>query len=210
MTTPTEPTVQVRAQSPAKQAFFRILSWMGNIVLALLPAWCWFVIPEYGYQVVGLIMILAAFFRLCHRPGLVDAVLSIAAVVLAIPTIFLQQELCVRVWPVLLLVLLVGALFVGIGNDRGFVCARFSESYGPLDATGRAYCRVLSIVWMGFLIVCTLVAALTAFWGNLRSWSMWNGCIFWVIGLIFYGSERLARKFILADLKRQAAAKKIH
>ena len=209
MTSPTPPTVRIREQSPAQKALFRGLAWIGNVTLALLPAWCWFVLPKYGCQAVGLIMMLAAFFRLCHRPGGLDALLSVLAVALAIPTIFMEQEIFFRAWPLVLIVAVICALIHGAGNDSGFVCSRFAQGYGELDAPARAYCRVLSVVWIGFLVICAMVAALTAFWGNLRSWSMWNGCIFWVVALIFYGTERLARKFIIADLKRQAAARKV-
>ena len=68
----------------------------------------------------------------------------------------------------------------------------------------RVYARSLSYVWIVLFVLLGAVAALTCFWGNLKSWAFWNGGVAWFVILIFYGTERAARGFILRDLERQA------
>ena len=153
----------------------RIASWLGLLLLIAFPGVTYFIEPRFGVAASACLLILATLLRILYK-----------------------------FWPVLAVILVILALFIGLGKDDGMVAKAVAGPEGAKTDPQRVYARSLSYVWIVLCVLLGAVAALTCFWGNLKSWAFWNGGVAWFVILIFYGTERAARGFILRDLERQA------
>jgi len=72
---------------------------------------------------------------------------------------------------------------------------RFARGMGEtLDARGVAYCRRVTQVWVGFLVVHLIVTVMTVF-ASERVWVAYNGVIAYVLlGALFAGEWIVRRK----------------
>lgn len=64
-----------------------------------------------------------------------------------------------------------------------------------LPPHGVAYTRKVTQVWCGFFLLNTALASATVWHGDYWLWSLYNGCIFYVLmGLLMAGEMRVRRK----------------
>lgn len=196
--TPAAPT----AADPLKKA----LSLVGAAGLITFPIWTYFGLPVTEISSIAIALIVAAFLRILWKPTPLTAFITMFSAVIGIAAAVLQSVQVLKMWPLGLCVLVLLALAAGFGKDDGMV-TRAVAGKNEVDAPIRAYSRALSIVWICLFFMIGAVAALTCFWGNMKSWVFWNGAMAWVLVFLFWGTERVARAFILKDLRRQAAAK---
>lgn len=199
--------MNLQNKSPVNHFQFpkRIAFIIGTALLASYPIWTYFGLPRVDLAVLALALILAAFLRILDHPSALTAFITMYSAVIGIAAAVLQSVTVLKFWPVGLYILVFIALFIGLGHDDGMVCRAVSKGKAPDDPV-RAYSRALSIVWMCFFALIGAVGTLTCFWGNMKSWVFWNGLMSWALGFIFWGTEKLARNFILKDLRRQADA----
>ncbi len=189
------------ASNPAKKA----ASLLGTALLVTFPLWTYFGLPLTSVASLSIALIMAAFLRIIDRPTPFTAFITMYSAIVGVAAALMNNVIALKFWPFGLCVLILLSLFVGHGKENGMVC-RSVIGKGEADAPVLAYSRALSIVWICFFLMIGAVAALTCFWGNMKSWVFWNGAMAWVLGFLFWGMERLARGFILKDLRKQAAA----
>lgn len=74
--------------------------------------------------------------------------------------------------------------------------ARLASRGEPLPDSAIPYCRKVTWVWVGFFCFNITVSALTALIGNWEVWTLYNGCISYIlIGLLLSG-EWLVRRYV--------------
>ncbi|MBR5194583.1 MAG: hypothetical protein IKW48_00420 [Akkermansia sp.] len=74
--------------------------------------------------------------------------------------------------------------------------ARLASRGEPLPDSAISYCRKVTWVWVGFFCFNITVSALTALMGNWEIWTLYNGCISYIlIGLLLAG-EWLVRRYV--------------
>lgn len=121
------------------------------------------------------------------RPPLAGAAAAVA--VLAA----LDGGLAAKAYPVLLS-LGVAALFGASLLRPPSLIERFARLREPdLPPEGRAYCRVVTMVWTVWLLVNALVAAALAVWGSDAAWALWTGVIAYAVMGLLFGGEFLVR-----------------
>lgn len=65
---------------------------------------------------------------------------------------------------------------------EGFARMRHPE----LPPEAIRHCRQATVAWTGLLAFLSVVAAISAVWGNLRFWTVWNGAVsYGLMGLLF-------------------------
>ena len=182
----------------------RIASWLGLLLLIAFPGVTYFIEPRFGVAASACLLILATLLRILYKPNALTGIMAMVTAILGILVAPSQSLLMLKFWPVLAVILVIFALFIGLGKDDGMVAKAVAGPEGAKTDPQRVYARSLSYVWIVLFVLLGAVAALTCFWGNLKSWAFWNGGVAWFVILIFYGTERAARGFILRDLERQA------
>ncbi len=94
-------------------------------------------------------------------------------------------------------------LFVLFGHSVLYpptVIERIARLREPdLPASGVAYTRKVTLVWLGFFLLNGSLALITAVIGNVELWSLYNGLIAYLLmGLLFAG-EFLVRRQVRAQ-----------
>lgn len=190
-------------QSP----LFLAVSVLGGVQLATFPIWGYFTIPSNDIGITACMLIVSAFMQSLYRPGVFRALIAGISVIIGVLAALGQNIVFLKFWPIAMILLVLLFLFIGMGKDSGGVAKMVAKTSGSLGTPERAYSKGLSQVLFVLFMLLGVVSSLTCFWGNLRSWSFWNGGAVWVIIILFGLSERLARSLILKDLKRQAGEK---
>ncbi len=73
--------------------------------------------------------------------------------------------------------------------------ARLTEP--DLSPTGIAYTRKVTKIWAAFLIGNAMISAVTAMWGSLAQWTLWNGLLSYIaMGGLFLGERILRRRAV--------------
>ena len=65
-----------------------------------------------------------------------------------------------------------------------------------LNAAAISYLRKVTVVWLCFFVVNAAISAVTAIWGTMEVWTLYNGLIsYLMIGTIFV-VELAVRRFV--------------
>ncbi|MDR3439081.1 hypothetical protein [Telmatospirillum sp.] len=136
--------------------------------------------------------------RMAGFSGLAGRMVSLAIIAVAVlALVFLllvSPYLAVKIYPVAVslgtaLLFLLSLRFPPTAIER---IARLTQP--DLPPAGIAYTRKVTQVWIGFLIGNAFVSALTALWGSLELWTLWNGLLSYLaMGGLFVG-ELLVRR----------------
>lgn len=60
----------------------------------------------------------------------------------------------------------------------------------------KAYCRKVTGIWCGFFVLNGSISLWTILWGSPQAWSLYNGCIAYVLMGILFASEFCVRRWI--------------
>lgn len=108
----------------------------------------------------------------------------------------LRANVWFRLYPV---IMVAGAFLVfAISLFRTPLIECFARRMGTkLDARGIVYCRMVTRVWVSFLLAHLVVTVLTVF-ASYEVWAFYNGFLAYVLmGVLFFG-EWLVRRRILS------------
>lgn len=169
-----------------------LLAWPLLVWLALTwPQWRW------------LLLLLAVLFvlrswSLRHAHGALahaGLLLALAGSVLCLASLILRQQHWLLWYPVvvngLMLLLFASSLWRGMPLVERI--ARLREPQLPARAVH--YTRRVTQVWCGFFVVNGSVALVTCLLANLRLWTLWNGCIsYLLLGTLMAGEWVLRQR----------------
>ncbi len=66
-----------------------------------------------------------------------------------------------------------------------------------LPPEGVAYTRKVTIIWVGFLLINAAISAVTALWGSLDQWTLWNGLLSYLAMGILFAAEYMVRRKVM-------------
>ena len=91
--------------------------------------------------------------------------------------LFVDAHLAVKIYPILMS-LSVASVFALSLRYPPTVIERLARIREPeLSPAGITYTRKVTIVWVVFLIANAGVSLITALWGTLAQWTLWNGLL---------------------------------
>jgi len=184
---------------------------VGAILLAILgiayPVLVYFGLSIFSPRLILIMLIVAVVLRAALFLGsgkraqaasflVIAVILSSAGIASAL--------VAIRFYPVIVsstLAALFGlSLFSGMPMIERFARLRSGE----LDAYAIAYTRKLTGIWVGFFVLNGTVAAWTALYASIETWTLYNGLISYVlIGVLFVG-EWPVRRILRARYDRKS------
>ena len=153
--------------------------------------------PPFTFVLVGLGLIALRLWGARHDGTMAiwGVALLFAALALGILSA-LSPNFAVKAYPSLISAAIAGAFATTLISPPSMV-ERFARIREPdLSLDGQIYTRRVTQVWTGFLVVNSAIAAVTALWGTVEQWTLWNGLIsYLLIGGLFVG-EIAVRRFV--------------
>lgn len=154
-------------------------------------------IPSIYFVLIGLTLIGTRAMAFRKRP---DARIWIIAFFIAaislILLLTLNPSLAVKAYPVIVSLTLATIFGFSLLYPPTLVerMARIKEP--NLSAHGVLYTHKVTIIWTIFLTCNALISTLTAVWGTLAQWTLWNGLVSYILmGTLFIG-ELLVRRVV--------------
>ena len=119
--------------------------------------------------------------RLWRAPLLVSAALMVIVALL-------DQRLAREAYPVVQSLSAAGIFAWSLASPPSLI-ERFARLRHPeLPAAARSYCRAVTVLWSGWLVLNAAIAAALAVRGDVTSWTIWTGGVSYAIsGLLFVG-----------------------
>ena len=176
-----------------------------TIVIALLgiayPVIVYFglgVISPRAILIAAIIFVIAraVMFFIANKYG-AGLIAGIVAVILGAAG-FASEILALRFYPVIISATL--ALVFTLSLFSGMpIIERFARLQTPeLDTFGVIYTRRLTKVWIAFFIANGLVALWTALYATLKTWTLYNGLISYILIAVLFVGEWPVRRIIKA------------
>tara|TARA_B100000424_G_scaffold106744_1_gene80350 strand:- start:659 stop:1276 length:618 start_codon:yes stop_codon:yes gene_type:complete len=125
--------------------------------------------------------------------------LTLAALLIAI-SLLSEAELGLRAYPVLVNLAMLSVFATSLWRGMPVIerLARLQEP--DLPDAGVGYTRKVTRVWCGFFVFNASVAAATALYADLATWTLYNGLVSYVLmGLLFCGEWLVRRRLRRAD-----------
>jgi len=125
--------------------------------------------------------------------------LTLAALLIAI-SLLSEAELGLRAYPVLVNLAMLSVFATSLWRGMPVIerLARLQEP--DLPDAGVGYTRKVTRVWCGFFVFNASVAATTALYADLATWTLYNGLVSYVLmGLLFCGEWLVRRRLRRAD-----------
>jgi len=172
------------------------LTVIGGLGYPFLVYFCLGSIPPALLVVAGLLLIglrMLGLRRMAEGKRWLVA-LAVAALGL-IALLALRPELAVKAYPIAVS-LSVAAVFALSLRFPPTVIERIARLSEPdLPPEGVAYTRRVTMVWVGFLLGNAAVSAVTALWGSIEAWTLWNGLLSYLaMGSLFAGEFLVRRR----------------
>ena len=126
-------------------------------------------------------------------------VLAIAGATMTM-VLFIDSRLAVKIYPILMSLSVASVFALSLRYPPTVIerLARIREPNLPLS--GITYTRRVTIVWVAFLIANAGISLITALWGTLAQWTLWNGLLSYLaMGMLFAG-EWVIRQWVRAWL----------
>lgn len=124
-----------------------------------------------------------------------DWVMTAVIVLFCSGIILLESAILLRCYPVLMSAGM-GVLFLSSLLDEETLIERFARAGGKQPpAQAKGYLRTLTLVWGVLLMANGLVAAWTAWYGSLATWTWYNGLLSYMIFGVFIALELVYRHF---------------
>jgi uncharacterized membrane protein len=189
--------------NPARSG--RVLSVLVVSLAAVYPLLVYILLEHGGVRLAGLALLLILTIRVLG-PGSSQRrnLAGVAAVgALAVAVVITDSELLVRLYPVAVNVVLLGAFGLTLVRPPSMI-ERIARIDGrALDPAGVRYTRNLTRVWCGFFAVNAAIALATALGASRATWALYNGLVSYVLVGVLWVAERLIRPFVM---RRHAAA----
>ncbi|MEH6800514.1 MAG: hypothetical protein V7681_14575 [Halopseudomonas sabulinigri] len=161
--------------------------------MLVLIAWPFAVYALHGRIHSGWLLLVGALLLVWRLPQ-ARRLAMVAAAVLLLLGLLGEAELGMRAYPVavslILLAVFAGSLFQGMPVIERL--ARFQEP--DLPPEGVRYTRKVTWAWCGFFIVNGGIAAWTALYADLAAWTLYNGCISYLLMGLMFAVEWLCRR----------------
>ena len=169
---------------------YRMLKWAGMLALI---AWPFAVYAVHGRIHSGWLLLVGALLLVWRLPQ-ARPLAMVAATVLLLLGLLGEAELGMRAYPVavslILLAVFAGSLFQGMP-----IIERLARLQEPdLPPEGVRYTRKVTWAWCGFFIVNGGIAAWTALYADLAAWTLYNGCISYLLMGLMFAVEWLCRR----------------
>jgi uncharacterized membrane protein len=151
------------------------------------------VVPAQLFTGLALLLIGLRVATLGHEATLMwRGPLIVAGMVIAVSAI-IDARIAAKVYP---FVLSLAAAYVfgdSLRRPPSLIerLARIGEPDMP--AAGRAYCRMVTMIWTVWLLVNAAIAALLAMLASDAAWALWTGLIAYVIMGVLFAGEMLIR-----------------
>lgn len=110
----------------------------------------------------------------------------------------LDPLLATRAYPVVVSLGVAGAFGVTLLRPPSLIerLARLREP--DLPPRGVAYCRVVTGLWTGWLLLNAGIAAVLAMSGSVEAWALWTGLLSYLITAVLFAGEPLVRRTVRA------------
>ena len=178
-------------------AFLRLLN---GLALVAWPFLVWLAVTHPQWR--GVIALLALLFgwriwQLRHAQGAMGRVMLLLALVgalLCLASMLLRSQHLLLWYPVVVNGLMLLLFGTSLWSPMPLVerLARLREA--DLPARAVRYTRRVTQVWCGFFIINGSVALVTCLLNDLSLWTLWNGCISYLLMGTLMGGEWLLRQ----------------
>lgn len=185
---------------------------MLGVVLCFYPFCVYFGIQQFGPRVLGLILLLlfaVRYFTFKEKAGFFRGNLLPAAsavgVAFCIFSILADRVDSLKFYPVLSNVFLF-ILFATSLKQPPNIVERLARSRHPeLTPRGVMHARQATLIWCGFFALNGCAALYTAFCSDIKTWTLYNGFVSYLIMGILFLIEFIVRRMRMAQDKREAA-----
>lgn len=136
--------------------------------------------------VLGLVLLGVIAARIALTPAGPLGTALVAGAIALVALLLLDPAIALRAWPVLLSLALAAVFAWSLRHPPSAIerLARIAEP--ELPPAGVVYTRKVTVVWLCFFVANATVAAWTALFTSLETWTLYNGLVSYVIiGVIF-------------------------
>jgi uncharacterized membrane protein len=181
-----------------------VLSVLLFALIAAYPLLVYVLLDHGSVRLAGLVLLVILAIRFLgpgsNRGRGVAAVAAGGA--LAVAVVLTDNELLVRLYPVGVNLVLLGAFALTLLRPPSMI-ERIARLDGrTLDAAGIRYTRNVTRVWCAFFALNATVALATATGASRATWAVYNGLVSYVLIGVLLVAERLIRPLVM---RRQAA-----
>ena len=173
-------------------------TFLGTLIYPLLVYRYIAVSPPALFAGFALILIAIRMVYIWHLPG--SSIWLGAFIFAALIFVFimlLSTSIAVKAYPIIISLSFAGAFGFSLVYPPTIV-ERFARITHPdLPPSGVAYTKKVTIVWLIFLICNAAISAVTALWGSLELWTLWNGLISYLIMGILFAVEYAFRRRVM-------------
>ncbi|MBQ0714607.1 MAG: hypothetical protein KBT61_01530 [Paraperlucidibaca sp.] len=175
---------------------------MRLVILSLLtlgyPLLVYLGVHHFEPRIVAALLALIALVRAIATREKTWLVVSVCALLLSAAAAIGNQELPLKLYPVLvnaalLIIFMISLRFPPTAIER---LARIREP--DLAPSGIRYTRQVTWVWCGFFLVNGSIALITALWASTEVWALYNGLISYLLMASLFSIEWLIRQKVKA------------
>jgi len=108
-----------------------------------------------------------------------------------------DQGIAAKTYPVVMNLAAASVFAISLLRPPSLI-ERFARLRRPtLPESAIDYCRHLTMIWVGWLLVNAAVAASLGEWASLQAWTLWTGVLSYIgSGTLFFGEMVYRRLFI--------------
>lgn len=181
-------------------AIRRILSGVLWVITIGYPFLVWYFLDSVPPRSLALIFAVLFLLRLLRRSpkAMASGVwlpMALACIAFLLAAALINQAAWLLAYPVFVSLLFFTVFFYSLFYPPTIVerIARFEDP--DLPPKGVAYTRKVTQVWSMFFLGNALVSLATVWYGDHGLWSLYNGCVFYVLmGLLMAGEMAVRRK----------------
>jgi len=182
----------------------RLFAALFVVASATYPVWVYFGLREVTPTIIVIVLLallLARAFLIRRGAGVPIAPVLLLVAGGVVVLYFVDTMVAVKSYPVLINFGLAVVFALSLISPPSAIerIARLAEP--DLDASGVAYTRKVTWLWLGFFVVNGAVSAWTALYGSLDQWTVYNGLISYVLIGVIFVMEYLVRRIVRARIK---------
>jgi len=175
---------------------------MGKLLLGIAmvayPFIVYLTIDRIGPGALGIILVAMLLARgaLLNRraPGTLWGALAVAVILAGL--LFVDDTgIVLKLYPTLVNLGLLGACIYTLIYPPSIIERMVRASGAELSIKAPTYTRVVTMIWCGFFTLNGLTSALTAFFGTIGIWALYNGAIAYALAGTLIVGEMIFRHF---------------